>query len=703
MGLIEFQIRKEAFSAYVKAELNRRRLPSPMLNVPLLPELQGRLLERIECLDCIVKPSQGAGRVTVEANMVFHVHTSLATVRAAGSLQPAATEQIPRSLAIDFSIALTAANGQPSPPSLQWSLFSGLLSGGAISLDLPQEINAQAAAVEADHQIVAIRLGTRSDDPVNAPIIDRLGGGDWVRLITGDVLAEVFTANLATTLDGDLPPGVIEETAATGTWATVRVGFLPWNPPFVLATAGVVAENQCLFDIDVAIDLTMAVTFQVTGSSLVTTLTLAWDADSTLCDIVSSLIFTPIAGIAINVIAEDQVADAILGAASNPAGFQQVAASDSSITYQRTSSLNMPQPMFAFTQAEVTSDGLVTRGTLQIQANRQGLQGEATPPVSRLDRDCGARQVRVAFQPASVALRDIGVGGPPRLFAEGTTFDPPKAWVVTAGASNTWLDLVLEFTDPPTGRLAPGTPTSVFLHTDCGLRWVDLGVIPADRAQPTTADIVEMISDCMAISDPWGEGVLNLGWLIDPPDVLHGFDPIRQWSLGLRELPAGSRVDIVARAANGDTRIVGEIEGRPNVAIQVVTAATETLELRTNGLISAPAPIVVQGWVVPFAQASLDDVPVSVASVGSRIGYVGGDGETRLLDLGPNGELRASHEILATTRTGDASAARIGHVLNRESRGHRQITEVARIDRVTVAVIHNGQLLIGTQGPTIRL
>jgi hypothetical protein len=699
MGIIEIQVRKDRFVDFFQAELNRQRLAKPTLDVPLLPELQGRLLERIECVGCAVEPSMGAGQVTVQADMVFHYHTSLATVRAAGSLRPPVTEHVQKTLPFVFSVPLSTPSGQPSPPRFQWSMFSGLVTDD-IPLDLPTEITAQSAAVEADENVVVIRLGTQVNDPVTAPIVNRLGQGDWVRLISGDVLAEVFTASLTTTLGGGLPQDVVVDTPPAGGWVAHRIGLTPWEPPFVMVGAKLVAEDQCLFDIDIGIDLQMIVGFQASGHELTTTLRLQWDADSTLCDIVSGLLLTPIAGTVVHIMAEEEVAEGILGAATNPDGFQKIAEDDESITYQSTTSVDLQAPGFVLTHSEVTNEGLVAGGTLEIQRERRGLEGEASAPASILKTDCTARRVSVAFNPATVSLRDIGVGGPPALFPGGATFDPPDAWVVALGTGNSWLDLVLVFADPSQGRQPAGTATSVFLHTDCGLRWVDLGVVPADRPEPTTTDVAEMINRCIMLVDPWGEGVLNLEWLGDPPDLLDGLTPLRQWAVGLQELPADVRVEVVAVGPEGE-RSLGTIEGQQNVALQLVTNANETLSLRASGPISAPAPTVSQGWITPIAEVPLESGPVSVASGGGMIAYLGDDGEIRFIDP-------SLSRVAGTPRTSvvsrDTPADRLAGVLGRKpGRNFDGNAVVARVDRNTVAVIHNGSLHIAHAGPMSRL
>jgi hypothetical protein len=69
------------------------------------------------------------------------------------------------------------------------------------------------------------------------------------------------------------------------------------------------------------------------------------------------------------------------------------------------------------------------------------------------------------------------------------------------------------FMDPPTGRLPSGTRTSVYLHTDCGYRWVDLGVIPVRPEQPSLRETLALTSVCAAKSNSWNGGVKGYKWL----------------------------------------------------------------------------------------------------------------------------------------------------------------------------------------------
>lgn len=702
MAIVEFQIRKQAFLDYFRAEINRRRLPFPTLDLPLLPQLKGHLLEQIECLGCTAAATTGEGQITVQVQLAIHYHTSLATIRAAGSLQRAATEQYVTTLPVTISVTFVPQPGKAPKPQLQWAAPFGLFPPGVVPLDLPDDLNVQSGAVEASEDVIAIRLGTRLDDPVNAPIISRLGDSDWSQLVPGQLIADQIAAGLSRGLESVLSDDIELSRAPSAAWIPYDLPLLPWKAPFAMAAAEVTAVDQCIFDIDISVALSLVAEFQVSGQSMLTTLTLSWDADSTLCDIIGALVLTPIGGIAIHTIAEDKASDEILGKAQDPDQFHKIGDTDHSITYQSSRHLDGPSSSFVLTHSEVNAEGLLVRGAVQNKPLPRGLEGSASAPASGLDRDCHERRVTVQFRPAQVFLTDIGMDGPPKLFTPGIQFDPPDAWVAVPAASNSWLDLALKFVDPPAGRLPVGTATSAFIMTDCGVRWVDLGVIPPDHPQPTEDDVAQMISQCMAIRDPWGEGVMNLDWLVDPPDLWRGLDPVRQWTIGAREIPEGVRLEFVAVGLDGAERVVGATDGRQNIAVQITTTAKETLQIRTGDRILAPAPVVFQRWIVPFASIPLEAAPLTVSASGGIIGVSGPNGETQVVQIAAGGMVRTQR--LSGERQSDPSVDRLLAKLARaQERNREPWATAALLDRETVAVAHGQELLIGTVGPMIKM
>ena len=561
-----------------------------------------------------------------------------------------------------------------------------------------------AGAVEASDNVVALRLGTRQGNPVNGPVQDHLGGADWSFAIPGQLFADALAASLSTVLHDKLPGGVVLDRDASGAWYPSLGPFRPGPFPGAVASATVHVQHKCIFGIVIPVDLSLSMTLQPSGQSLVQTVALGWEADSLLCNLVGGGLFFPILPLIIDALASSAISDKILGAGLGPGhGFQEVGRDDSSITYQQTTFLDTPSPRLVLTHSEVNQDGLRIGGTTATRPPPLGLKGEATWPSSGLHVDCTKRSVSVKFYPPEVTLRDIGIeGGPPRLFPDGVVIYPPGAWQMTPGTSNTWLDLSLTFAEPPGGRLPAGTATEVYLHTDCGLRWVDLGVIPADHPAPTTGDIMEMISQCMAISDPWGLGVLNLKWLIDPPDSDLGLGAVRQWSLGFQDLPESVQLEFVALGPGGGERHLGVVEGHRSVAVELATDADETLEVRAGRALSTPAPLVLQRWVIPFATLPLDHGAVTVASSGGVVGVRDLGGQTRLIDAGPDGRGRV--RIADARMYADLAFRRLQSALDHEGRrGLGTWAVAARISEGMVAIAHRGKLLIGSAGRAVRL
>ncbi len=194
----------------------------------------------------------------------------------------------------------------------------------------------------------------------------------------------------------------------------------------------------------------------------------------------------------------------------------------------------------------------------------------------------------------------------------------------------------------------------------------------------------------------------GLGWLVDPPHLLHEYDPLRQWSIGARDLPEGCRLEFVAVGQDGAERFIGAMDGRRNVAVQIITNANETLRILAGQLISAPTPVVFQRWIVPFASIPLDGVPTALSAAGGVVGVRGSHGETQVVRLAPGGV--TSTNRLSHGQQLDAALQRVVASLGREEGRHRGAWgAAAQIDRGTVAVAHGRELLIGTVGPMTKM
>jgi hypothetical protein len=764
MSMIEIQIRADRFCELVKGELNSRPLPSPTVDAP---GLKGKPLEKIECVSCSLgEPSNGSGVVTVTGNLAFRYHTSLATVRAVGSLKPAATAEEIRNFELRLHIAFEPFRPSPREPPvlrpvLKYDLWLfGFIQGspehgliidrGNFPVDFPDQGPDQgprSAAIEASASVVAIRIGTQLDDPVHAPPVDRTGQDEWVQLITGAYLAEEVRGMLDRALDAadeEPPPDpdkpwlpkpkhqkLRKDDAAVAVWEPY-----PEMPPYVLAQGDIIAVNACeAFDVDISIELSLSVWFAFPDrDTMRTTATLTWDADSTWCDVWSTVFIGVPFGIAFHVFAEDEISESVLGKSLAPGGgrYREIGRTDESITYERlTWAPSTPSREFVRRHAEVTTEGLVIGGLIRPKV-AYALAGKVIPATSGLAIDCRLQKAGMIFNPAQVVLRNAAagyIGRPPHVWLEKTVFDPVDAWTIKGGGVNrsdpynTSPQTVLTFVDPVPRRLVPprlntftspielgrlpaGTRTSVFLFTDYGVRWVDLGVIPDVPEPPDGAeDLAQTI--CGSISNPFARGMTRLDWEVDPlldPDYKHlfGIEAVRLWSIGLRELPNTARIEFVALAPDGSERLLGLVEGQRSAALQLVTDANETLAIRPDKPFSAPPPTLSRSWIFPFAAYPLDFEPMTIASAAGLIGLSGPDGIRHIVN--PRELDKVGKEDQGAARRSDLRDRRITHVLaQEEARGRKAWATATRLDKDTVAVIHRGQVLVGAVGASHRV
>lgn len=687
MPVVEIQIRIDRFCELVRAEINSQVLPVPKVDAPA--PIKGKWLEKIECASCSLIDESYSGLVTLGGMLVFKYHDSLDDVRDAGSLQPA----IPKEHPVPFRLELQFVYDPslPAPPILRYDLkvYFQSVRKGDFPIRLPGGLRASDAAIVATPEMVSIRIAT-AGEPVLDPPVDRLVGSEWIQLIPGALIAEPVRAALERALDeAASDPDLRRSGPARAVWLPIY-GYTIWGG------GDIVAVEACdPFDVDISIELGLRVAIEFPDAdTMKTSALLTWDADSTWCDVLATLVFGVPFGIAFHVAAEEGVSEAILGKPFNPgAGLRKVASDDQSITFEGAGTPpDTPSPEFVRDLAQVTAEGIVIGGRIRPKVAPL-LAGSVKLPMAGVDIDCNLRAVGMKFDPAQVVLRNKAggyVGQPPRVFLAETSFVPAGAWVVATDVVN-MLDphskapqTVLTFLDPPGGRLPAGTQTSVFLFTDYGVRWVDLGPIPAVPLQaPDWAEGL-MHDYCNSITIPWTDGRLDLVW-VDPlfdPDFEHHFemDPIRLWSVGLRELPQTGPIEVMAIGPDGGERRLGVIEGRRSIALEVATGADETLALRAPGSFSVPAPRLSQSWIFPFASVEPDSPMGASTDLLSSIKRR--DDLIKVADPPYRYEGSGESDCLAPGRENWAMAT--------------------RIDRNTVAVPYRGRLVVGTLGTPRR-
>lgn len=706
MAIVELQFREQAFGELLKREVNRRRPTSPTLTAGE-PDIVGRLLDKITAVACGLT-SQSTGELTANIDLSILTYDSLAIAKAAGSLVQPPTREGRQRIQITLKVMI---NPTPQGPKPTLTYSSPFFPGGSIDLgDLADVGAVQGAIVLLDsvppgQGVVVIRLGTDINDSMDDPVVDRIvAQADWTLITPGSLIAGPFVKGLAEAVADAVKPNPAKPddvyepgSAAAGAYLTVQLPLKP-APPIVLAWAEIIAVDACpVFNIDVAVKLQVLATFAAKGPNLEITLELTWDADSTWCQIADFFVLTPISPFIIEHVAAQQASEAILGKAKPFQGFKEIARDDKSVTFLQKRFLDVPSQL-TITSSQFTDQGLLVGGALPPLQHGGGLQGWSSPPISDIHINCSPRRVTVQFNPAQVGLWDFDPpGGPPKLFPQSTVFSPPNAWVVAPAQSNSSLELLLNFIDPPGGRLPAGTATSVFLMTDCGLRWVDLGKIPVDHPQPTTADMQAMISKCMAKSAGWKERVLSVLWLPRPPAEARGIPSIRQWMIGLEDMERSTTLQFVAVTAEGRERSIGVIEGRSRLAVQVTTDADETLEIRSSHDQNRLPAVTAQRWITPFASMRLKERPIAIAAAAGLLALRTGDGGTSLIDV--NAEGRLHHQSFDAAGPAAQGVDLLNAALDREQRRGREAwNSAAQLDSSTVAVVHNGSLLIGRAG-----
>jgi hypothetical protein len=631
----------------------------------------------------------GDDYVLLNATLAFDYHdVNLANVRSAGSLKPPPTTRKEYPFRVRFSIAF-----EPTPvrhPVLNYDLLAyGLVSAkkGSFPISLPHDLPVADAAIVADENVVALRFGTADGDPVRAPVVDRTGGHEWMQHLPGDLIADTIRRVFDRTLDAakapppppdpnkpwlpkpKKPKEILKEGPATASW------LFEFATAFVAAKGELVAVDACpTFDVDISIELTLLVTFAFPSpGTMRTRATLTWDADSTWCDLLSTLAFGIPVGIAFHVGVEDEVSETILGKQTAPGdGFVETGRTDDSITFERLAAA--PGPLsaeFVATYAGTTRTGLAVGGDIKPKV-RANLVGQAITPTPGVDINCNLRSVALVMRPAQVLLRTDKPDRLPWFFFERIVFEPAGAWVmevdteIVSPASSTMANVVVTFRDPPGGRLPPGTATSVYLFTNYGVRWADLGVIP--NLSPDLLIQLDarrlMNVYCDSISNPWAGGLTEFAW-VDPlldPDYLQReveLGRLRLWTMGLRDLPESARVELLAIGPGGRERLLGVVEGRRNVALEVLTEANESLATRTERAFTAPAPTLTRSWFYP------------VSNVGSDTG---------------------ARDIASAPLADRLSGALADH----ERRGRLSWATAVRLQRNTLAVPHHGRMTVGT-------
>lgn len=626
MALVELQIRESDFLDAVKAQV--LRMDSAFMSIDailqaLSPDL---VLERIECEEAGIlgAPPEGLtppplpGELLVRIKVAAYT-TTVHDVEKAGHLQqPVLAKQAPTELFI-----VLRALGQTK--GIRFDVRGGPFAGQTgefpalkLAAGIPDFVVFYIGLVARDG-VVSMRMGTEPEAPTQEAFLgmwngNRLGGNQWGCFISGTFFAE----QLADFLDR-----AAAQLAQVANDPDIEV--LPpkpsgaWSQPVASTSVNLNAVNALPlgFDVEFRVDVNSTLTTAFTSpapvaAQLTIDTRIKWTAQDLLSDI----------GLEFSQKAINTVVAAGLPSSLN--GAKEVGRGNDFIDYRSFSVFAPPSsPVLSsrITDFAIDESGLRVAGSLAIRPPPT-VGWTAEPPRWRFDQDCQTRSVTLQLKGPSVQL--LGTDPFVRIHQTRPLRQMPGVfWGTREDAGDFPPVLGISFDPLPDAYLAAagGIESSVILFTNFGVRHVEFGVIPE---RPVVSDqewwsqVASMLSTCMAISDPWGMGVLNLGWLVDPPDLATaGLPAMHEWLIMASGITEVQSVEFNAIGRSGERRFIGSA-GVAGGAIlhRVLATADEVVEMRTGRPMAGPAPRILHRWVVPAFTARLDTGPGELNDAG---------------------------------------------------------------------------------------
>ncbi len=698
MAVLEVQFKQDVFFKIIAAQVLRINPPGELLSK--LPP--GALIERIEVgqvafagpNEIVLDDTEIGLRVPLTVKV-----TTLANARNAGSLQPPATIDALCTvwLRLQGVVPYEAPPGALHPAGLRWFIQRVDVDGARVPIfpvarDLPFDpgVPVDDVRLAAVDGMISIRFVTPSGGG-SAPLTNRLGGDDWGQFIDGPLFAETLAQEVAQAAydaaAGSSDPVIEVTSPPTGHWEGM--------PPTAHTSVELTALDALPADVDVPIALYASSFVQIDPvlHQIVLLTRISWFAHDFV---------TTYSGAMITAV-EDKVSATVLKKLKPRPGQKEVERGDNHIVYKSIRPFIEP----------ITN---LFKGSVQhFTANENGATATGRvdvypPPIAFFTLEdqhweggvnCTKRAWAVDFKPAIVHIL-----GPDRYysleFRQTPTADPSGvliphvSWSGQLFAGNqiahvSYDPMILR--DPPVGAKVSG-----FIVTNLGVRWVDLGRVPS--SPPAPADPVGIqafvISTCMAISDPWGVGIMNLEWIPDPPELDLGLAKLREWTLVGADIQDARQIELVATGPRGERPLTTLMVNRGSVFAQVITEADETLQLRTDGSLSSAPPQILQRWIVPMARVPVGAQVQELDFSGGHLFALGRD-EVRAINVAPpkisaggvfvrDGDVAIPARLLqrATTRGNPAAA-----VPRTAARGR------------AVAVLHKGSAVMGFAGPLV--
>ena len=612
MAIIEVQFREDVFFDVIKAEIVRTQVPSSVIdeiaNIGKVFLGEEFLIEQIECIDVNFATSAPGmdsvpvGELLLLINLTIHL-TTFTNARSAGHLAAPAATPYPVKIWMRLSVTpQKVLNYQvvASDPN-------GFATSGSLSLatDLLSNISVRARAILANDGAVIIRFGNRSMDEEKILVggINRLGASQWGIFIDGELFAQELAKQLNDAVDpvvtASQSPKLEIKQRADGAW------FLPQR--FAAASVELNAIDALPLGFDVPFRIEAKTEIQpYLDTALNLTTRIQWIAEDVLTDI----------GLGF---AQDQINDAIANNLRRaPDDQKEIARGDNFIEYRTIRYLDAPHSRTfsgKIVDIQLDDSGLAIMGLLQVRP-MPSAAWSLTPPSWTLSGNCNSRSCKQQLNSPEVHL----VGSDPYVELRQlrpAKVDPERFWVSDEhrsryGAVPVALNIELKPSPSLLGEVRTGVTLSAYLYTNLGVRWVNFGIVPPKPVvseRKIMACTIELISQCMAISDLWGMGIMNPDWLVDPPDWMidFGFPPLQEWFISGKEINEVNDVELFVIGPDGNRQLLGSASIVAGMLLhRVVTDANETIELRTGVPMAGPAPQIMHRWIAPWLAVPTD-------------------------------------------------------------------------------------------------
>jgi len=722
MGLIELEFTTQTFQGVIQLLISAAPLPTPTFAVLGSDRLISKLTwDAVTIAGGPPELAPPAGALLARADVMIG-HASIAEFAASPTLQEtaatawlfvgvSASSGSPHRLTVD--IVRIDVPGRPTTPPLSPPVRLGGLPT-ALDISLPDGVVAVAQAILAADDVCTVRFATSTEENLFAPPANRVKALEqsWALHVSGQVVAEQLRKQLQEVAKS-LPADVQVEQPADAGWVQLLNG--QWG---AIGGLGLKKVNACdgplgSPDLSVSVSAVLLLTEDTTNpdpakqNTLTYSLGIKTDAsdwDSFRCWLASglgplALVLVPPWGIdsiaAVGIRVTTAEGDA-LGGISLGGSWKKLAGDDTSASYEMTT----PIPKIGPTIGDVPPigpDGVVVAGPLTPFPADQvvvpaGTDGGALTGAWVGSFSCKKNTWGQTFElPYVVITETAQLGGqlfarmPVTIFATSTAL-PADQWSVeivpdTPDQIARVISHATAAAHPTAGtasdpRVVPVNPSPfakptghAFIHTSAGLKRFDLGPVPSSKAAPDDLQLIPMRVNCRNFGRGFTDPRIVASWLVDPPYVDYGHDPLRQWQLTISEIPRGESVVVNGYRGGEVTEPLATVvasETAP-VAIEVVTdAETELVIDHTLGHASPDARLM-QRWLVPTHVVEFAGRATALTAIDGHVDV-----------------LAAEHLVTVSTETGDAGA-------REPAAPPYSIT----LPSGKVAAVHGNQLVIG--------